>query len=328
MNSLSPLSENTAPCNIAAAHSDDADAMPDHQAAGGAAEHRAVAALLEGAAKYRMLIEHIPAITYIAAWDVESSTLYTSPQIESMLGFARAEWMADPTRWLTQIHPEDRAFVLAELAHLHGGGAPKPCEYRMLTRDGRVRWFRDETAILKGEAGQPLYLYGVMLDITERVQLETELKNSQQKLVQAQETRQLELAQELEDAVVCHLTKLHDRLGQIQRATGVAAGAYMPSLAAIFTELDKAAQEVLVALTTLRERVAELRAARYALPHLTVRQLAVLRLLALGKNNREIAQVLGISRKTIEKHVGNLYTKLEVHSRAEAVAWAAHERLI
>ncbi len=326
MSPVSPHSEDISPCNPAAACSD--DALPDRQAAGGAAAHRAITALRQGEAKYRLLVEHIPAITYIAAWDAESSTLYTSPQIESMLGFSPAEWMADPTRWLTQIHSEDRAFVLDELAHLRAGGAPRPCEYRMLTRDGRVRWFRDETAILRGEDGRPLYLYGVMLDITERVQMEIELKNARQHLAQAQETRRLELAQVLDDAVVCYLTALCDRLGQIRSATGEAAKAHMPTLAAIVSELDKLEHETLVAITTLRERVAELCSTTCAAPHLTARELAVLRLIALGKNNREIAQVLGISVKTIEKHVGKLYAKLGVDSRAEAVVWAAREGLI
>jgi two-component system, NarL family, sensor histidine kinase UhpB len=287
-----------------------------------------IVALREDAAGYRMLVEHIPAITYIAAWDAESSTLYTSPQIETMLGFTHAEWMADPTRWLAQIHPEDREFVLAELAYLRGGGTPRPCEYRMITRDGRVRWFRDETAILSDEHGQPLYIYGVMLDITERVQLATELERAQQQLAQVQEARRLDLAQELENAIVYHLTTLHDRLGQIPGAAGKAAGAQEPALEAILTDLNVVMQQLLVTITTLRQQVAELRGAQCAAPCLTVRELAVLRLLVLGKNNREIAQVLGISVKTIEKHAGKLYAKLGVHSRAEAAASAAYRRLI
>jgi PAS domain S-box-containing protein len=326
MSLRSPHSENTLPHNSAAACND--DTLPNHQAAVGAAAHRAIAALHEGEAKYRLLVEHIPAITYIAAWDAESSTLYTSPQIESMLGFSPAEWMADPTRWLTQIHSEDRAFVLDELARLRAGGVPRPCEYRMLTHDGHVRWFRDETAILPGEDGQPLYLYGVMLDITERVQLETELKNARQRLAQAQEKRQLELAQALEDALVCHLTALRDRLGQIQRSASDAAAAPGPALAATVSELNVVTQQVLDTIATLREQVAELRVAKRAVPHLTLRELAVLRLLALGKNNREIAQALGLSVKTIEKHIGKLYAKLEVHSRAEAAVWVANEGLM
>jgi hypothetical protein len=46
-------------------------------------------------AGYRLLVEHLPAISYIAAWDAASSTVYVSPQIRSILGFTQDEWMAD-----------------------------------------------------------------------------------------------------------------------------------------------------------------------------------------------------------------------------------------
>jgi len=96
------------------------------------------------ATNYRVLIEHIPAITYIAAFDKASSTVYTSPQIAAILVFAQEEWMADHTLWLRQSHPDDQARVLAELTRIHSGGKPQPCEYRMLTRDGRVIWLLDD----------------------------------------------------------------------------------------------------------------------------------------------------------------------------------------
>lgn len=141
-----------------------------------------IVSLLTEENKYRVLIEHIPAITYIAAMDELSSTLYASPQIERLLGFSQTEWMEDHTLWLKQIHPADRGFVLAELKRIHGGGDPIQCEYRMFTRTGEVVWFRDDAAILRGADGTPLLLYGVMLDITERKRLESELAATQYQL--------------------------------------------------------------------------------------------------------------------------------------------------
>ena len=57
---------------------------------------------------YRMLVEGVPAILYIDRPDELSTNLYTSPQIESLLGYSVEEWMADPELWRTSIHPEDR----------------------------------------------------------------------------------------------------------------------------------------------------------------------------------------------------------------------------
>jgi two-component system NarL family response regulator len=61
---------------------------------------------------------------------------------------------------------------------------------------------------------------------------------------------------------------------------------------------------------------------------LTTRELAVLRLLAAGKSNREIADTLGISDGTVKIHVTHLFTKLEVTSRTEAIATAARRGLV
>jgi two-component system, NarL family, response regulator len=61
---------------------------------------------------------------------------------------------------------------------------------------------------------------------------------------------------------------------------------------------------------------------------LTTRELAVLRLLAAGKSNREIADALGISDGTVKIHVTHLFTKLDVTSRTEAIATAARRGLV
>ena len=61
---------------------------------------------------------------------------------------------------------------------------------------------------------------------------------------------------------------------------------------------------------------------------LTERELEVLRLMAKGWSNREIAKELFITEGTVKNHVANIYTKLGVHSRAEVVAWAWQQGLV
>ena len=60
---------------------------------------------------------------------------------------------------------------------------------------------------------------------------------------------------------------------------------------------------------------------------LTVRELQVLRLVASGKTNKAIARELSLSEKTIDRHVSNIFTKLNVSSRAAATAFAYKQRL-
>ena len=63
-------------------------------------------------------------------------------------------------------------------------------------------------------------------------------------------------------------------------------------------------------------------------PRLTERELEVLRLVAKGLGNREIAKDLYISENTVKNHIRNILEKLQLHSRMEAVIYAVREKLL
>jgi two-component system NarL family response regulator len=63
-------------------------------------------------------------------------------------------------------------------------------------------------------------------------------------------------------------------------------------------------------------------------PRLTAREMEVLRLVARGMNNRDIARELFISENTVKNHVRNILEKLQLHSRMEAVVYAVREKLL
>jgi DNA-binding NarL/FixJ family response regulator len=65
-----------------------------------------------------------------------------------------------------------------------------------------------------------------------------------------------------------------------------------------------------------------------ALSELTTRELEVLRLLATGASNEAIAQALGISPTTLRNHISNLYRKLRINDRVQAVIVAVREGLV
>jgi two-component system NarL family response regulator len=67
---------------------------------------------------------------------------------------------------------------------------------------------------------------------------------------------------------------------------------------------------------------------QYSAPALTARELEVLRLVARGMTNREIADELFISENTVKNHVRNILEKLHLHTRMEAVIYAVRERLL
>jgi DNA-binding NarL/FixJ family response regulator len=63
-------------------------------------------------------------------------------------------------------------------------------------------------------------------------------------------------------------------------------------------------------------------------PKLTDREMEVLRLVAQGLNNRDIAKQLFISENTVKNHIRNILEKLHLHSRMEAVVYAVREKMI
>ena len=89
------------------------------------------------------------------------------------------------------------------------------------------------------------------------------------------------------------------------------------------------AGKLLTEFATLARRDAEDEPAKHApAPKLTDREMEVLRLVARGMNNRDIAKELFISENTVKNHVRNILEKLQIHSRMEAVMIAVREKLI
>jgi formate hydrogenlyase transcriptional activator len=133
--------------------------------AAGAQPHRAEA-------RYRALVEQIPAVTFMAPLDGSTSALYVSPQIEELLGFSAEEWLDEPFLWYRQLHPEDQARWAEGFVRSCFFGERFRAEFRFLARDGRVVWVHGEAKLVSDENGAPLFLHGVAFDITERKRAE------------------------------------------------------------------------------------------------------------------------------------------------------------
>ena len=118
--------------------------------------------------QYRSIVEHIPVITYVDALNDSSSSMYISPQVESVLGYSVQEWMSDPDMWPRLLHPDDRAHAIAENTRHNETGEPFVLDYRLFAKDGRIVWVHDEALIVRDEQGVARYSHGVMLDISER----------------------------------------------------------------------------------------------------------------------------------------------------------------
>ncbi len=126
-------------------------------------------------AKYRALLEQIPAVVFMASLDRGISEAYVSPQIEAALGYSREEWLEDPVRWYERIHPNDKQRWSLEAAEMFLSGKPLRSAYRVIARDGRVIWFHCDARMMRGEDGRPWCIHGVAFDISDIKRIEEEL---------------------------------------------------------------------------------------------------------------------------------------------------------
>ena len=96
---------------------------------------RATAALREAEAKYRQLVEQVPAISYVAEAGVHGRFLYLSPQVKTILGYRPQDCVSDPNFWWNHLNPEDHPTAMLE--DVWEEGRPFQVEYRMRRQDGR-----------------------------------------------------------------------------------------------------------------------------------------------------------------------------------------------
>ena len=130
--------------------------------------------LRDAEAGYRTLVEQLPAITYHYSI-AESRTRYISPQVETLLGYTQEEWIADKDLWWKVLHPDDRDAVIQLLAIKDETGENIEISHRLVSRDGRVLWFQNQSRTIVSD-GRPSETHGLMLDVTTLKKTEEDLR--------------------------------------------------------------------------------------------------------------------------------------------------------
>jgi two-component system, cell cycle sensor histidine kinase and response regulator CckA len=132
--------------------------------------------LRESEERFRQLTENISEVFWMTD-PVKREVLYVSPAYETIWGRTCKSLMERPHSFFDAIHPDDRPRVLASI-HANSD-IPYELEYRIVRPDGAVRWIRDRAFPVRDEAGQVIRIAGVAEDVTEKRQLETQLRQSQ-----------------------------------------------------------------------------------------------------------------------------------------------------
>src|SRR5215211_2787021 len=130
--------------------------------------------------RYRTLVERVPAVVYVQELGRPDSPMYMSPRIEALTGYTPEECKDQDMRW-RMVHPEDRKRMQSENERTGEPGEVFVSEYRVLHREGRTVWVRNESVLIEAEASGSRYWQGFMLDITERRLVEVALRESEQR---------------------------------------------------------------------------------------------------------------------------------------------------
>ncbi|MEO7677682.1 MAG: ATP-binding protein, partial [Verrucomicrobiota bacterium] len=99
--------------------------------------------------------------------------------IETMLGYNFEERKSKPSFWKSVIHPDDRERIEQKYLDLLASGGQSIEKFRWIAKDGRVIWVETQVKVIYGATGKPIGLRGVTVDISERLQLEAKLRQSQ-----------------------------------------------------------------------------------------------------------------------------------------------------
>jgi PAS domain S-box-containing protein len=140
--------------------------------------------LQQAEARQRRWIEMMPACVYTEAIGGLGQITYISPQIEAFTGYTPDSWYNRENFWNVIIHPDDRSFVMALDDKTELSGESFLAEYRVITRDERVVWLRDDAVLLRDEGGSPMFWLGVIQDVSLPKKAEFEMKESQRRLAQ------------------------------------------------------------------------------------------------------------------------------------------------
>lgn len=189
---------------------------------GGADGPRTRLGLLESEAKYRIVADN----TYDWEWwmDPAGRFVYVSPSCQRVTGYLREEYIQDPDLLLRIIHPEDKVPFEEHLQSIEERNASGEIEFRILRRDGSLRWIAHACQPVFDQQGCFLGRRGSNRDITDRKSAEEALQESEKQLQQlssriltAQESERSRISRELHDELGGALALVKLRFSLIER---------------------------------------------------------------------------------------------------------------
>jgi len=236
------------------------------------------------------------------AWSVlpDGAVDFVNQRWLDYAGVSLEQSIKEPTR---SMHPEDIPRVMEKWLAVMAAGEPYEDEMRLRRADGEYRWFLIRTVPLRDERGNIVKWYGTSTDIEDRKQAEDTLRRNQAFFAAAAQR----IGALLKTAAPGYR---HERLAgdEVVAIDQMSAAGKSPSG-------DGAAER---SIPASRRLIAE----RQAIESLTSNERSIIRLIAEGRSNTEVADLLHLSPRTVETYRGRLMQKLQLDDLVALVKFA------
>ncbi len=147
-------------------------------------------------ARLEQLMRSSPAVIYSSEPFGDYAPTFVSESIHALLGYTQEEFLSTPDFWADRIHPDDKERIFSGLSEIFEKGHHAH-EYRFAHKDGTYRWMHDGMELVRDEQGNPLEIFGFMVDITERKRVEEQLEMHRDHLEELVRERTEELGRTL-----------------------------------------------------------------------------------------------------------------------------------
>ena len=131
----------------------------------------------EAELRFRRPVEELPLAVYMQAPGdpVDASFLYVSPPIEAMFGYPAEQWLGDGF-FRDILNSDDLATIDLYERYVHSESERASGEYRILSADGRTVWVRDDNTLVRDTQGEPEYVLGFFVDVTDQTEAAAEIR--------------------------------------------------------------------------------------------------------------------------------------------------------
>lgn len=138
-------------------------------------------------------------------WNIKTGELKWSEKIEPMFGFKKGKFKGTYEAFLECIHKEDRDFVKKSVEDCIEHKKTYAIEHRIVWPDGTIRWVLERGNVLRDKNDKPIRMLGVVQDITNKKEIETELKkrkNQLEKMVKERTAELIDANKKLKDEII------------------------------------------------------------------------------------------------------------------------------